>query len=379
MLTGMYVRGDGARVFTPCGERDVVPVAPQDDAVTLDAFYTRAQPYARRPAPRRNRRAHEAQPTANPGAAPATLVVTRFVAGWPGEMCPVPDVRMPLEQSYWRLTRLGEEPLLWVGGNETRAPRLVLDGGTLAGFGGCNQLAGQYMLQDELTPTQGALTFSGVTATRVACQTGMDTETAFLTALARVRRFSVSGIHLDLLDDARGRLLRFEVRALRISARRLRRNRHSETATPGAVTVSILCLDPPGVRAGRERRRGRERTRSGAAHTSGGRRRHQFLDDRHASPVDPQVVRRCRADGLPRVGRRGIADRAARGRQCCRPRHAAAESECEPRAPRAVPRAVRGLDPPGVRTGRKRRRGRVRTISGAARASGGDSRHPLPG
>jgi heat shock protein HslJ len=90
----------------------------------------------------------------------------------------------------------------------------VLDGGKVAGFGGCNQLAGQYMLQSELTPAQGALTFSVLTATHVACQTGMDTETAFLAALARVRRFSVSGIHLDLFDDARGRLLRFEVRVL---------------------------------------------------------------------------------------------------------------------------------------------------------------------
>jgi hypothetical protein len=100
ILTGMYVRDDGTRVFTPCGGRDVVRVAAQDDAVTLDAFYAQAQRTSRDRLLVEVEGRIETQATAGPAAAPATLVVTRFVAGWPGEVCPVPDVRMPLEQSY---------------------------------------------------------------------------------------------------------------------------------------------------------------------------------------------------------------------------------------------------------------------------------------
>jgi hypothetical protein len=79
----------------------------------------------------------------------------------------------------------------------------------VSGSSGCNRLMGGYRVEGE------ALTFDQLAGTRMACAEGMETEKAFLDALARVARWRISGDKLELLD-AGGRLLAtFEARDMK--------------------------------------------------------------------------------------------------------------------------------------------------------------------
>jgi heat shock protein HslJ len=211
-LVGTYVRlGDEGR-FVPCDGGETMPVARGGDHEALQSFYEGAR-RAPGDAVLVEVEARVEPPPAGADEVPPTIVVERFVGGWPGETCPVPGVMMPLEGNHWRLTRVLNEPVRAPGGDELRAPHLVLRDGRVTGSGGCNQLGGAYVLEPGEALAQGSLTFSAIAATRMACAEGMETEAAFLAALPEVRRFELAGIHLDLLDAAGNRLARLEVRA----------------------------------------------------------------------------------------------------------------------------------------------------------------------
>lgn len=113
-----------------------------------------------------------------------------------------------LEDTYWKLTRLGNEPVTMTDGQ--REPYLVFHGktGRLAGFGGCNRLLGTYKLNE------GTLSLSPIASTRMACAEGSETEAKFLAALERVHFWKIVGQHLELFDSARAFLARFEAREL---------------------------------------------------------------------------------------------------------------------------------------------------------------------
>jgi heat shock protein HslJ len=54
------------------------------------------------------------------------------------------------------------------------------------------------------------LKFSQIAGTRMACPQGMDTEQAFLQALAQVQRWKITGQKLDLLDTTGKVVARFK-------------------------------------------------------------------------------------------------------------------------------------------------------------------------
>ena len=111
-----------------------------------------------------------------------------------------------LRGTDWRLTALGDTPVAVK--DTVRAPRITLapDSKQVSGSGGCNRMFGVYELKGE------ALRFSGVGSTRMACKSGMDTESAFLPALLRVARWRVSGQQLELSDSSGTVLARFEAK-----------------------------------------------------------------------------------------------------------------------------------------------------------------------
>jgi heat shock protein HslJ len=113
-----------------------------------------------------------------------------------------------LENTYWKLTHLGDVPV--IAGEKQREPHLVLrsQDQRVSGSSGCNRLMGGY------TREGGTLAFSRLAGTRMACAEGMDTEQHFLAVLEQVKTWKIVGGHLGLLD-AGGRLLaRFEARDL---------------------------------------------------------------------------------------------------------------------------------------------------------------------
>jgi copper homeostasis protein (lipoprotein) len=144
------------------------------------------------------------------GAPPKpALMVDRFTGIFPGETCGTPGATEPLQETYWRLTRIEGKPV--VLREKQREPNLVFGSGQnrLSGFTGCNRLMGSYHLNGE------QLTFQGVASTRMACLDGMDIEQAFLSALGKVRKWKIEGQHLDLNDENGNQIARFEARALR--------------------------------------------------------------------------------------------------------------------------------------------------------------------
>lgn len=114
-----------------------------------------------------------------------------------------------LENTYWRLVRLGERPVTQP--ERQREAHLILHpaDGRVSGSGGCNRLAGGYELDGE------RLTFGRMAGTLMACGEGMDTERAFLDALARARKARVLGQQLQLFDADDQPLARFEAVYLR--------------------------------------------------------------------------------------------------------------------------------------------------------------------
>jgi putative lipoprotein len=113
----------------------------------------------------------------------------------------------PLRGTDWRLVTLGEKAVPVI--DSQRAPRITLqpDSKSIVASGGCNRMFGIYDLKGD------AIRFSGIGSTRMACKSGMDTESAYLAALLRVARWRVNGQQLELSDSSGTVLARFEAKA----------------------------------------------------------------------------------------------------------------------------------------------------------------------
>jgi putative lipoprotein len=109
-----------------------------------------------------------------------------------------------LRGTDWRLVAVGER--VAAPADSQRAAHLILQPNSkqVVGSGGCNRLFGVYELNG------GALRFSGVGSTKMACRTGMDTEAAFLSTLLHVARWRINGQQLAMSDSSGAVLARFE-------------------------------------------------------------------------------------------------------------------------------------------------------------------------
>ena len=119
------------------------------------------------------------------------------------------DATESLEDTYWKLIRLGDAPVTVV--SQQMEPHLILNAETrrVSGSGGCNALTGRYELRGD------QLTLGQMAGTMMACLKGMETEQGFLEALKHVSRWKVSRHQLDLFDAAGNVLARFEARHMR--------------------------------------------------------------------------------------------------------------------------------------------------------------------
>jgi heat shock protein HslJ len=113
-----------------------------------------------------------------------------------------------LENTYWKLIRLGDAPLALAP--RQREPHLILNSATqrVGGSGGCNHLGGRYELKGD------RLSLDSLVTTLMACNEGMETEQAFLEALQRVSRWRIVGQQLELVDQAGDVVAHFEARHL---------------------------------------------------------------------------------------------------------------------------------------------------------------------
>lgn len=109
-----------------------------------------------------------------------------------------------LENSDWRLVRLGERAVGVASPNQPPSLRLDAAARRAGGLGGCNHFGGGY----ELDGT--SLRFHEMASTQMACEHGMETEAAYYAALGKVRGWRLVAGRLELLDEAGGVLATFE-------------------------------------------------------------------------------------------------------------------------------------------------------------------------
>jgi copper homeostasis protein (lipoprotein) len=203
-MTGMYRYMADAAMFTECRSRRRMPVAQEQDNAALEAAYTRARREPGEEILARLEGQIALRPKMEGDGAQPTLVVERFIKVWPGESCEAPVATAHLEDTYWKLTRLGNAAVL--ADDKQREPHVVLrsQDRRLGGSGGCNRLLGGYELDGD------TLTFGQMATTKMACAQGMDTEQAFLEALTQVKTWKIVGAHLELFDASGNLLARFE-------------------------------------------------------------------------------------------------------------------------------------------------------------------------
>jgi copper homeostasis protein (lipoprotein) len=207
-MRGMYQYLADAGRFTECLTRLSLPVAQEADNVALERAYgeARRQPGEELLVTLEGQIA--LRPKMEGGGKELALVPHRLLGVWPGETCGAGFDTAPLENSYWKLTRLGDAPVL-VGGRQ-REPHLILrpHDGRFGGSGGCNRLIGSYRVDGN------QLELSQAATTMMACPEGMETEAAFTAALPKVKTWRVIGEHLELYDANDAFLARFERRLM---------------------------------------------------------------------------------------------------------------------------------------------------------------------
>ena len=107
-----------------------------------------------------------------------------------------------LENTHWKLTELNGKSIAAM----RQEPHFILHPDTrrVSGAGGCNRFIGSYQLNGD------QLTFGQTAGTMMACRDEMETEREFFAALRQVRKARVSGLELELLDEADRPVARFE-------------------------------------------------------------------------------------------------------------------------------------------------------------------------
>jgi copper homeostasis protein (lipoprotein) len=207
-VRGLYRYGADAGQFIECLTRRRLPVAQEGDNAAMEAAYlnARRQPEEDLLVTLEGRIAMH--PRMEGDGLQPTLVVERFLGVWPGETCGARFGVAALEDTYWKLTRLGGRPV--IVGERQREPHLILRSEIhrVSGSAGCNRLVGEYHVEGR------RLSFEKMATTRMACAEGLETEEKFLAALEQVKTWKIVGEHLELYDAHGAFLARFETRHL---------------------------------------------------------------------------------------------------------------------------------------------------------------------
>ncbi|HYJ41011.1 MAG TPA: META domain-containing protein [Steroidobacteraceae bacterium] len=101
---------------------------------------------------------------------------------------------LPLLNTSWRLTQLGDEVIDNPAGERAVNFLLQPSSTNLVGFSGCNRMFGRYALEGP------SLKFDGLGGTRMFCEAQMPLEQRFLAMFSQVSGWEISGSTLRLLD-----------------------------------------------------------------------------------------------------------------------------------------------------------------------------------
>ena len=210
-LTGMFTYMADAATIRLCVDGQRLPVAMEGDYKALEAAYQKASPQPGQPLLASLEALIAQRPSMEEGRpAQTTVVVERFISVWPRETCGNVLVDSPLRGTYWKLVRLGDNPV--AAATNRREPHLIFaaDALRVAGSDGCNRMTGSLELDGD------RLRFGRMASTQMACVDNNDQQTRFFSeALKHVERYRIRGSHLELLDETGAVRARFEAVALK--------------------------------------------------------------------------------------------------------------------------------------------------------------------
>jgi heat shock protein HslJ len=102
---------------------------------------------------------------------------------------------VPLLDTPWRLTQLGDQVIDNPAGDRAVSITLAASNSAFTGNSGCNRMFGHYALEGDL------LKFDGLGGTKMASEGRMQLEQSFTNALLSVIRWKITGRTLELLDE----------------------------------------------------------------------------------------------------------------------------------------------------------------------------------
>ena len=207
-MRGMYRYMADAALFEECLSGRRFQVAQEADNVALERAYLDAPREPGEPLLVSLQGRIAERPAMEGNAMVLTMVPERFVGVWPAETCGARKSVSELENNYWKLTRLGDQPAPALEGR--REPHLVFhsDNKRVAGTGGCNQFSGSY----EIAGT--SIRFGMMAMTKMACLESTDVDQALLASLETATSFRKTAHHLEFLDAQGSMVARFEAREL---------------------------------------------------------------------------------------------------------------------------------------------------------------------
>ena len=139
----------------------------------------------------------------------ALLVLSACVNDKPPASAPASVSTAELLNTYWKLTQLGEQVVTTP--QDKREIHFVLhsENQRVAGFSGCNQMMGQYVLNGD------QIRFDQMAGTLMACVPDLELERKFLAVFPQVARWKISGETLRLVDAGGATLAIFESRYMK--------------------------------------------------------------------------------------------------------------------------------------------------------------------
>jgi len=209
-MRGMFTYMADAGRFTECSSRQSWPVAQEGDNAALESAYLSGRRSDGEEMLVKVEGRVTTRPRMDGGGRERTLVVERFMAARPGERCAgggALTANASVENTYWRLTSLGNQAVAVRPGQQESYLMLNAETGRMSGWAGCSGVSGRYRVND------AGLTFNTLMSMRTTCPAkGSEFERRYLTALRSVSRAKVTKQRLELFD-ARGKsLARFEAK-----------------------------------------------------------------------------------------------------------------------------------------------------------------------
>jgi heat shock protein HslJ/uncharacterized lipoprotein NlpE involved in copper resistance len=192
----MQYMADAAR-FTECLSGRSYPIVMEGDFISMERAYLDAvdEPGSRLYVTFEG--SIVSRPKMDGDGVEPSIVVNRFINAWPGERCERAMADASLTNTYWRIVRLGNEPVRAAEGQ--REPHLLLrDDGERTSYAatvGCNRMIGGF------TVDGARISIAPSASTKMACPPPLATlERQLAAALARTSTWRIEAGTLEFFD-----------------------------------------------------------------------------------------------------------------------------------------------------------------------------------